>query len=123
MINKELTDKILACAFKVHSKLGPGLLESVYEECLCYELKKIGLKFDRQVEMGVSYEDLNIQTGYRLDILVENEVIVELKSVKKLNDIHKAQTLTYLKLSGLKTGLLLNFNVTSLVKGIKRISN
>ena len=119
-INK-LTSKILECAFTVHTELGPGLLENAYEECLFYELKKAGLKVERQKALPLVYKEIKLDAGYRIDLLVENKVIVELKSVEALNDIHIAQVLTYLKLSKCEIGLLMNFNVKSLKNGIKRL--
>ena len=119
-INK-LTSKILECAFTVHTALGPGFLENAYEECLFYELKKAGLKVERQKALPLVYKEIKLDAGYRIDLLVENKVIVELKSVEALNDIHVAQVLTYLKLSKCEIGLLMNFNVKSLKNGIKRL--
>lgn len=113
--------EIIGCAYKVHSKLGPGLLESTYETCLEYELLRSGLKVQRQIELPVVYDNLKLNAGYRIDLLVENEIILELKSVTEIAPIHTAQLLTYLKLSELKLGLLLNFNVADMKKGIKRI--
>jgi len=112
---------VLDCSFKVHSALGPGLLESAYEECLFYELEKSGLKVLKQAPLPLVYEEIKLNIGYRVDLLVENKVIVELKSVDALADIHMAQILTYLKLSGCKLGLLVNFNVRHLKDGIKRV--
>ncbi|RUA23933.1 MAG: GxxExxY protein [Bacteroidetes bacterium] len=117
----ELTSKILECAYKVHTALGPGLLESAYEECLYYELQQSGLKVEKQKALPLVYHDVKLDAGYRLDLLVENRVIVEIKSVEALNDVHIAQVLTYLKLSKCKVGLLMNFNVKSLKHGIKRL--
>ena len=119
----ELTGHVIGCAMKVHKNLGPGLLESAYEECLFYELNKTKLKIDRQKPMPLVYEEIKLDCGYRIDLMIENQVIVELKSVEKLNDVHFAQVLTYLKLSGCKIGLLINFNVALLKNGIKRIIN
>lgn len=116
-----LSEKILKCAFKVHSELGPGLLESSYEECLYYELQQIGLQVEKQKALPLIYYEVKLDAGYRVDILVENKIIIEVKSVEALNDVHTAQVLTYLKLSGCKVGLLMNFNVTSLKNGIKRL--
>ena len=121
-VNK-ITGKILECAYKVHTELGPGLLESAYEECLAYELAKSGLKIEKQKPLPLIYEEVKLEIGYRIDILVENQVVIEIKSVEKLNDVHTAQTLTYLKLSECKVGLLINFNVKSLKQGIKRLIN
>lgn len=123
MSENELSSIIIGCATKVHSALGPGLLESAYEECLFYELKKEGLEVEKQKGMPLIYEEVKLDLGYRLDILVEEKVIVELKACEDLNDVHIAQILTYLKLSGCKLGLLINFNVPLLKKGIKRVVN
>jgi len=121
MIKEEvLTGKILGCAYTVHSELGPGLFEKVYEECLFYELNEAGLSVEKQVELPVEYKRIEIDAGYRIDLLVEDIVIIELKSVKELLDIHTAQLLTYMKLSGADIGFLMNFNVKSLRDGIKR---
>jgi GxxExxY protein len=120
-INK-ITELILEAAFKVHSKLGPGLLESAYKACLAYELKKMGLKVDVEKALPLIYDDLTLDCGYRIDLLVENQVIVELKAVNTFTDVHVAQVLTYLKLSGTKVGLLLNFNTKSLKDGIRRLA-
>ena len=119
---QELTRKILGCAYDVHSALGPGLLEKVYEECLFYELTENGLSVTRQEEMPIEYKGIEIEAGYRIDLLVENKVVLELKSVAELQAIHTAQLFTYLKLSGCKIGYLINFNVKSLREGIKRYS-
>lgn len=119
----QITEKIIGCAIKVHSTLGPGLLESVYQQCLFYELKKTGLRVEKEKPLPVFYEEVVLDCGYRLDLVVESRVIVELKSVESLSDIHLAQMLTYLKLSGCEIGLLINFNVTQLIKGIKRVIN
>ena len=119
----QITEKIIGCAIKVHSTLGPGLLESVYQQCLYYELRKSGLKVENEKPLPVFYEEVVLDCGYRLDLVVESRVIVELKSVESLSDIHLAQMLTYLKLSGCEIGLLINFNVTQLIKGIKRVIN
>jgi GxxExxY protein len=117
----DLTYKILGCAYKVHSELGPGLLESTYEVCLVHELLKAGLTVEQQKLLPVVYDNIKLDAGYRIDLLVNGLVILELKSVEKLAPIHKAQVMTYLKLSGLKLGLLLNFNVIQMKTGIKRI--
>ena len=116
-----LSEKILKCAFKVHSELGPGLLESSYEECLYYELQQIGLQVEKQKALPLIYYEVKLDAGYRVDILVENKIVIEVKAVEALNDVHTAQVLTYLKLSECKVGLLMNFNVTSLKNGIKRL--
>jgi|SRR5690625_880388 len=117
----DLTYKIIGCAYKVHSELGPGLLESTYEVCLEYELFKSGLNVERQKSLPVIYNDMKLEAGYRIDLLVNNEIILELKSVDAIAPIHKAQLMTYLKLTGLKLGLLLNFNVLDMKSGINRI--
>ncbi|MDO9565956.1 MAG: GxxExxY protein [Candidatus Desulfaltia sp.] len=121
-INK-LSSKIIGAAIEVHKTLGPGLLESIYEECLCHELSLIGLEFERQKSLPVMYKNKKLDCGYRLDIVVEDEIILELKSCDKVEPIHKAQLLTYLKLSGLHLGLILNFNVALMRDGIVRIVN
>ena len=115
-----LTDRIIGAAIEVHKALGPGLLESVYEPCLCHELQLRGLRFDRQVEIPAEYKGVKLDCGYRLDILVEGKVIVEVKSVEALLPIHEAQLLTYLHLAGKRVGLLINFNTPVLKKGIIR---
>lgn len=114
---------IVNCAFKVHKELGPGLLESTYEECLKYELIKAGLKVEQQKALPVVYKDVKLECGYRIDLLVQDKVIIENKSVEALNDIHLAQILTYLKLSDCRLGFLINFNVKLIKKGIKRVVN
>lgn len=116
-----ITGAIVDCAFSVHSELGPGLLESVYEACLAYELRHRGLTVETQLVLPVEYKNIRIETGLRLDMLVEDMVIVELKAVDKLVPIHTAQLLTYLKLARKKLGLLLNFNVPVIRDGIKRV--
>lgn len=123
LIDKKLTEKILNCAFKVHSALGPGLLEKTYEECFAYELQQIGLKVEKQKELPLVYNEVKLEVGYRIDLLIEKKVIIEIKSVEVLNDVHTAQLLTYLKLSGCRVGFLINFNVKSLKEGIKRYVN
>ncbi len=122
-MENSISHKVVGAAIEVHRHLGPGLLESAYEECLCHELKLRGLSFERQKELAVHYKGSHLDCGYRLDILVEGVVILELKSVKKFEPIHEAQLLTYLKLSNLKLGLLLNFNVPLMRDGIQRIVN
>ena len=119
----ELTEKIIGAAIEVHKALGPGLLESTYEVCLCRELDLRGIKFRRQVALPVKYKGVNLDAGYRLDIVVEDRVVLELKSVESLKEIHEAQLITYLKLSGYTVGLLLNFNVIYLKRAMKRIVN
>nr|WP_319509854.1 GxxExxY protein [uncultured Draconibacterium sp.] len=123
MIENQITEEIIGCAIKVHQNLGPGLLESAYQECLFYELKKAGLKVEKEKPLPLIYEDVKLECGYRLDLLVEDTIIVEIKSVEALSDIHLAQVLTYLKLNDSKIGLLINFNVLQLVKGLKRVIN
>lgn len=115
-----LTEKIIGCAINVHKALGPGLLESAYEECLCYELMQSGLEVERQKPIPLIYKEVKLDCGYRLDLLVNKEVIVELKSVECLMPIHEAQLISYLKLANIKTGLLINFNTKVLTDGIKR---
>jgi GxxExxY protein len=121
-INK-LSSEIIRAAIEVHKALGPGLLESAYERCLCHELNLRGLSHKSQQPLDVRYKGIKLDCGYRLDIVVEDKIILELKSCEKIEPIHKAQLLTYLKLSGIKLGLLLNFNVTLMRDGIVRIVN
>ncbi|MCB0722386.1 MAG: GxxExxY protein [Ignavibacteriae bacterium] len=123
MKDNDLTELIIGCAIKVHKVLGPGLLESAYEECLVYELAKNGLKVKRQVPIPIVYEEVKLDCGYRLDLLVNDSVIIEIKAVEALNKIHLAQILSYLKLSNHKLGLIINFNVLKLIDGIKRVRN
>jgi len=119
----EITDKIIGCAIKVHTELGPGLLESAYQECLFYELKSAGLYKEKEKPLPLIYKEVSLECGYRIDLLVEKKVVVELKSVETLTDVHMAQILTYLKLSNNKIGLLINFNVYRLKDGLKRLIN
>ncbi len=119
----EISGQVVDAAMKVHSALGPGLLESAYEACLVFELHRRGLKAVSQVELPVVYDSVRIDVGYRLDVLVEDAVVLELKAVKELAPIHRAQLLSYLKLSGYKLGLLLNFNTVHLKDGIVRMVN
>lgn len=119
-INK-ITSSVIGAAFKVHSSLGPGLLESSYKECLYYELSGQGLFVEKEKPLPLVYEEVKLEIGYRLDLFVETKVVVEVKSVEALNDVHTAQVLTYLKLTKCKVGLLINFNVADLKKGIKRL--
>jgi GxxExxY protein len=121
ILHQELTGSILHCAYKVHTKLGPGLLESAYEECLYYELNKAGFNTIKQKPMPLIYEGMKLDIGYRLDLLVEDKVVLEIKSVDDLIPVHLAQIMTYLKLSCCRIGFLINFNVVSLKDGIKRI--
>ena len=113
--------EIIGCAYKVHSELGPGLLESTYEICLEYELQGRGLKVERQKVLPVIYKKIKLDAGYRIDLIVENSIILEIKSVEAIHPIHEAQLLTYLKLANVKLGILMNFNVTDLKKGLKRM--
>ena len=119
----QLSNKAIGAAIEVHKALGPGLLESAYEKCLCHELKLRGLSFDNQKLLPLVFKGEELDCGYRLDIVVENAIILELKSCEKIEPIHKAQLLTYLKLSGLTLGLVLNFNVPAMRDGIVRIVN
>lgn len=117
---EELTSRILGFAVEVHRHLGPGLLESIYEECLAYELENAGITFERQKPIPIIYKQIVLDKGYRIDLLVEKRVVVEIKSVEALNTVHEAQVLIHMKRAEIPVGLLLNFNVTSLRKGIKR---
>lgn len=117
-----VSEMVLKHAFKVHTELGPGLLESAYKECLFYELRKNGIEVEKEKPMPLYYEEIKMDTGYRVDLLVEKQIIVEIKCVENFTDVHIAQVLTYLRLSGCRTGLLLNYKTASLKNGIKRIS-
>ena len=117
----EISYDIIGCAYKVHSALGPGLLESTYEVCLAYKLNEMGCNVVTQKPLPVIFEGIKLEAGYRIDMIVENSIIVELKSIEGILPIHKAQLLTYMKLSGLNLGLLINFNVTDLKQGITRM--
>ena len=117
-----LTHKVIGCAIEVHKNLGPGLLESSYESCLLYELRQAGIVAERQVLLPINYKGISIDAGYRLDILLPNKLIIELKSVDKMSPIYSAQLLTYMKLTQIKSGLLINFNVQKLVDGVKRFN-
>ncbi|MGA2515999.1 MAG: GxxExxY protein [Thermodesulfobacteriota bacterium] len=119
----DLTSKVISAAIEVHKALGPGLLESAYEECLCRELDLRGMNYERQKDLPVEYKGVKLNCGYRLDIVVAGKLILELKACNALEPIHEAQLLTYLKLTGLKIGLLINFNVPVLKMGIRRIAN
>lgn len=123
MTENEISNKIIGAAIKVHTALGPGLLESAYKECLFYILVKEGLKVEKEKPMPLVFEEVKLDCGYRIDLIVENKVVIEIKSVDALNDVHLAQTLTYLKLGNYKLGLLINFNVALLKQGIKRVAN
>ena len=117
----QITEKIIGAAIVVHKELGPGLLESAYETCLVYELSQLGLGVERQKSLPVSYRSVKIDCGYRIDLLVEDKVVVELKAVERLGKIYEAQLLSYLKLSGYSVGMLINFNEETLTKGLKRL--
>lgn len=123
MTENEISKIVFECALKVHKNLGPGLLESAYEECLFYELKKSNLFVEKQKALPLIYEEVKLDVGYRIDIIVENKFIIEVKSVESLNEVHLAQVLTYLRLSNCKLGLLINFNVKLLKDGVRRIIN
>ncbi|KAF2515094.1 GxxExxY protein [Flavobacterium salilacus subsp. salilacus] len=123
MTENEISRIVFNSALKVHQALGPGLLESAYCECLCYELNKTGLYVEKQKPLPLIYEEVKLDAGYRIDIMLENKFIIEVKSVDQLNDIHLAQLLTYLKLSDCKLGLLINFNVLLIKNGIRRVIN
>lgn len=119
----ELSGRLIGLAIKVHNALGPGLLESSYKECLYYKIGKSGLYVEKEKPMPLVFEGVKLECGYRIDLLIENKLVIEIKSVDALNDIHLAQTLTYLKLGNYKLGLLINFNVVKLKDGIKRVIN
>jgi GxxExxY protein len=123
MLENEISEKIIGCSIEVHKSLGPGLLESAYQECLFYELQKAGLCAEKQKPLPLVYKEVKLDAGYQPDLIVERKVIVEIKSIEVLNDIHTAQVLTYLKVSGCKVGLLINFNVLRLVDGLRRLVN
>ncbi len=123
MNENEISKIVFNSALKIHKALGPGLLESAYEECLYYELQKSGLKVEKQKPLPLIYEDVKMEVGYRVDIMIENKFIIEVKSVDAINDVHLAQILTYLKLADCKLGMLINFNVTLIKNGIKRVIN
>lgn len=123
MTENELSYKIIGCALNLHKEVGPGLLESAYENALAYDLRKIGLQVQQQVPRPFIYKDIKMDVGYRMDLLVENKLIIEIKSVETLAPVHFSQLLTYLKLSELKLGLLINFNSGSLKDGIHRVVN
>ena len=120
-MDREITHEVIGGAIDVHRALGPGLLESAYEECLCYELSLRGLAFKRQVELPIVYKGVRLDCGYRIDLLVADAVVVELKSIEGILPVHQAQLLTYLRLSGKRVGLLINFNVDVLKNGIVRM--
>ena len=118
-----LTEQVIGACIEVHRTLGPGLLESAYEECLCHELSLRKIRFERQVPLPVQYKAVKLDCGYRMDLVIEKRIVIELKTVESLLPIHEAQLLTYLKLSGIKCGLLVNFHVPLLKSGLKRIVN
>ena len=123
MTENDIAKMVFNSALKVHKALGPGLLESAYEECLFYELQKSGINVEKQKPLPLIYEDVIMEVGYRVDIMIENKFIIEVKSVDAINDVHLAQILTYLKLADCKLGMLINFNVTLIKNGIKRVIN
>jgi len=123
MDENELSKRIIGCAIEVHKHLGPGLLESAYQECLYYELKLAGLSVQKEKPMPIVYKEVKLDHGYRIDLLVEEKVVIEIKTVEAFNDVHTAQVLTYLRLGKYKLGLLLNFQTTILKNGIKRVIN
>ena len=122
-MENELSNKLIGLAIEVHTALGPGLLESAYKECLCYKISKSGMLVEKEKPMPLVFEEVKLDCGYRMDLLVEKKLVIEIKSVDALNDIHLAQTLTYLKLGKYKLGLLINFNVVRLKDGIRRVVN
>ncbi len=121
MIENEISKIIIGSAIEVHKQLGPGLLESAYQECLYYELRQAGLTVEKEKPRPIVYKEVKLDHGYRMDLLVENRVVIEIKTVETLNDVHTAQVLTYLKLGDYKLGLLLNFHVSMLKYGVKRV--
>jgi GxxExxY protein len=123
MLENDLSHKVIGLAMEVHSALGAGLLESAYQECLFYKLTSNGLYVEKEKPMPLIFEDVKLEIGYRIDLLVEHKLVIEIKSVEALNDVHLAQTLTYMKLGKYKLGLLMNFNVVRLKDGIKRVLN
>jgi len=123
MIENELSNKIIGCAIEVHKQLGPGLLESAYQECLYYELMQAGLNVQKEKPMPIVYKEVKLDHGYRIDLLVEEKVVIEIKTIEAFNDVHTAQVLTYLRLGKYKLGLLFNFQTTVLKSGIKRVIN
>ena len=123
MTENEIAYQIIGAALEVHKALGPGLLESAYQECLLYKLRQLDFKVEKEKPMPLVFEEVKLECGYRIDLLVENKVVIEIKSVEALNDVHLAQILTYMKLGNYKLGLLINFNVVLLKQGIKRVIN
>lgn len=118
----KLTERVIGLAIEVHRHLGPGLLESAYQECLFYELNKANLKVEREKKLPIEYKEIKLDHGYRIDLLIENSLVIEIKTVETFTDVHKAQILTYMKLGNYNTGLLINFHTKLLSKGIKRFS-
>jgi len=123
MTENELSNRVIGFAIDVHKALGPGLLESAYKECLHYKILSAGLWIEKEKPMPLVFETVKLECGYRVDLLIEHKLVIEIKSVESLNDVHLAQTLTYLKLGNYKLGLLINFNVCQLKDGIKRVAN
>ncbi len=123
MTVNQLSEKVIGLCIEIHRNLGPGLLESAYEECLCYELSRAGIPFERQKPVSVKYKEVNLDCGFRIDVLVDQQLIVEFKSVEKVLPIHEAQIITYLKIADMRVGLLINFNSVILIKGLKRFVN
>jgi GxxExxY protein len=123
MFENAISSAIIGCAIEVHKVLGPGLLESAYHECLCYELHKHGLFIEKEKPMPIVYKEVKLDHGYRMDIVVEKKVVVEIKTVEAFTDVHLAQILTYLRLGDYKLGLLLNFNVSAMKNGVRRVIN
>jgi len=123
MEDNKITEKIIGAAINVHRALGPGLLESAYQECLLYELKSIGLKVKKEISLPIIYKEVKLDHGYRIDLLVEEKIVLELKTVEKFTEVHSAQILTYMKLGNYPLGLLINFNTKLLKNGIKRFIN
>lgn len=121
MMLDEITEKVIGCAINVHRELGPGLLESAYRECLAYDLRVGGLKVEQEKPMPIVYKEVKLDHGYRMDLVVEDRIVLELKTVEAFTDVHTAQILTYMKLAGYELGLLINFHVTLLKNGIKRL--
>ncbi len=123
MHENEIANIVIGCALDIHKSLGPGLLESAYQQCLYYKLQKEGLKVQKEKPMPLEYEEVYLDCGYRIDLLVEDKLVIEIKSVEALKNIHMAQTLTYMKLGDYKLGLLINLNVNMLKQGVKRVIN
>lgn len=120
LIHADISSRVIGAAIEVHRELGPGLLESAYEECLCYELSQAGLPFERQLTLPVQYKRIRLDCGYRADLVVQGAVLVELKAVSSITEVHEAQLMTYVRISGIRVGLLINFNAATLKEGIVR---